>query len=118
MRDYEVVKVETDVSNEYLFVFDDGDIDIDVPPSSSHFIAVPKTERPSDKDEGREWERKKQRERQREKRGKGVYYKGIERKMLLKKKRAEVCKVLYSSFCAASHFCFLHPTIACRAAYR
>ena len=101
-----------------VIVFDDGDIDIDVPPSSSHFIPIAKTERPADRDEGREWERKKQQERQREKRGKGVYYKGIERKMLLKKKRAEVCKLLHSSFCATSHLYFLHPTVANRAAHR
>ncbi|TFY64787.1 hypothetical protein EVG20_g5832 [Dentipellis fragilis] len=49
-RDYEVVKVEQDVPNEFLLVFDEGDV----------------SQRP-----------------------KGAYYKDIERKMLLKKKRTE-----------------------------
>lgn len=108
MRDYEVVKVETDVSNEFLLVFDDGDVEMDVPPSAPHYIPVPKAERPADKDDAREWEKKKQRERQREFRGKGVYYKGIERKMLLKKKRAEVCTLIHVSFRAISHHSFLN----------
>ena len=64
MRDYEVVKVEQDVPNEFLLVFDDGDIKVDVAPPSASV-------------------------RHRELRGRGAYYKNIERKMLLKKKRTE-----------------------------
>jgi len=51
VRDYETTKVEQEVPNEFLLVFDDGD-----------------------------------RERQ-----KGAYYKNIERKMFLKKRRTQVC---------------------------
>lgn len=54
VRDYETVKVEQEVPNEFLLVLDDG------------------TDDPGDK------------------RGKGAYYKNIERKMLLKKKRVNV----------------------------
>ncbi len=57
MRDYEVVKVEQEVPNEILLVFDDGDSD-----SSASYDT----------------------------RRAGAYYKFIERKMLLKKKRTEV----------------------------
>ncbi|KAI0060726.1 hypothetical protein BV25DRAFT_1871121 [Artomyces pyxidatus] len=64
VRDYEVVKVEQEVPNEFLLVFDDGDIEVDVT-------------RPSGG-------------RKKETRGRGAYYKTIERKMLLKKKRTEV----------------------------
>lgn len=49
VRDYETVKIEQDVPNEFLLVLDDG---------TQH--------------------------------GKGAYYKNIERKMILKKKRANV----------------------------
>ncbi|KAI0316020.1 RNA polymerase II-associated [Amylostereum chailletii] len=52
VRDYEVVRVESEVPNEFLLVLDDGD------------TGVPD-------------------------RGQGAYYKPIERKMLLKKKRTE-----------------------------
>ncbi|EIM86851.1 uncharacterized protein STEHIDRAFT_79513 [Stereum hirsutum FP-91666 SS1] len=89
VRDYEVVKIEQDVPNEFLLLFDDGDIEVDVPPSVSHHIPVPKADKPADRGEARELEKKRQRERQREPRGKGVYYKDIKRKMLLKKKRTE-----------------------------
>ncbi|PSR76304.1 hypothetical protein PHLCEN_2v8536 [Hermanssonia centrifuga] len=59
VRDYEVVKVEQEVPNEFLLVIDDGDegVKSEVDTKSS------------------------------ERRPKGVYYKNIERKMLLKKKR-------------------------------
>jgi RNA polymerase II-associated factor 1 len=63
VRDYEVVKVEQDVPNEFLLVFDDGD-------SSS-----PTTTNGLKDSEARRA---------------GAYYKLIERKMLLKKKRTEV----------------------------
>lgn len=53
MRDYETVKVEQEVPNEFLLVLDDG-MSADSP------------------------------------RAKGAYYKNIERKMLLKKKRVNV----------------------------
>ena len=60
VRDYETVKVEQDILNEYLLVFDDGE--------SSTFP----------------------RDTNGERRPKGAYYKNIERKMLLKKKRTNV----------------------------
>ena len=63
MRDYEVVKVEQEVPNEFLLVFDDGE---------------PGTIDDSDGD-GSAGARQA-----------GAYYKLIERKMLLKKKRTEV----------------------------
>ncbi len=62
VRDYEVVKVEQEVPNEFLLVFDDGDI------TSSTANGL---------NDG-------------ETRCAGAYYKMIERKMLLKKKRTEV----------------------------
>ncbi|KAI0047855.1 Paf1-domain-containing protein, partial [Auriscalpium vulgare] len=65
VRDYEVVKVEQEAPNEFLLVFDDGDqFEVDVPHTSG---SVPRKEL----------------------RTAGAYYKGIERKMLLKKKRTE-----------------------------
>ena len=63
MRDYEVVKVEQEVPNEFLLVFDD-----------SEHGAVDD----GDGDTGADARRA------------GAYYKLIERKMLLKKKRTEV----------------------------
>lgn len=53
VRDYETVKVEQEVPNEFLLVLDDD-----------------------------------------QERGKGAYYKNIERKMILKKKRTNVCSSL------------------------
>ncbi|KIP01867.1 hypothetical protein PHLGIDRAFT_112681 [Phlebiopsis gigantea 11061_1 CR5-6] len=62
VRDYEVVRVEQEVPNEFLLVLDEGDMDV------KDFI--PDTDvKPS------------------QPRAKGAYYKNIERKMLLKKKR-------------------------------
>ena len=58
MRDYEVVKVEQEVPNEFLLVFDEED--------ASSFTTDGEARRV------------------------GAYYKVIERKMLLKKKRTEV----------------------------
>ncbi|KAI5118678.1 hypothetical protein M0805_003615 [Coniferiporia weirii] len=58
VRDYETVKIEQDVPNEFLLTLDDGDGD----------------ESPSIEPTKR--------------RGKGAYYKNIERKIVLKKKRA------------------------------
>ncbi|KAJ4473623.1 RNA polymerase II-associated protein [Lentinula aciculospora] len=63
IRDYETVKVEQEVPNEFLLVFEDGG-------STSTFDDVFN-------------ENRKPAKRQR-----GAYYKNIERKMLLKKKRA------------------------------
>jgi len=60
VRDYEVVKVEQEVPNEFLLVIDDGD----------------------DGEALEEEDQKPQKART-----KGAYYKNIERKMLLKKKR-------------------------------
>ncbi|KAI9434545.1 RNA polymerase II-associated [Russula earlei] len=61
VRDYEVVKVEQEVPNEFLLVFDEGDVSS---PTSNGLIdgEAPRA---------------------------GAYYKVIERKMLLKKKRTE-----------------------------
>jgi RNA polymerase II-associated factor 1 len=59
VRDYETVKIEQEVPNEFLLVLDDGN---------------------DTKVEGRGGLR-----------GKGAYYKNIERKMILKKKRVNVC---------------------------
>ena len=63
MRDYETVKVEQEVPNEFLLVLYDGD-----PPEA---IDDSLEDKPSH-------------------RGKGAFYKNIERKMHLKKKRANV----------------------------
>ena len=57
VRDYETVKVEQEVPNEFLLVLDEGGDEVDAK-------GVP--------------------------RPKGAYYKNIERKMLLKKKRLNV----------------------------
>lgn len=62
IRDYETVKIEQDVPNEFLLVLDDGDL----PP-------LRKTEDGS-----------------LERRTKGAYYKNIERKITLKKRRVNV----------------------------
>jgi hypothetical protein len=62
VRDYEVVKVEQEVPNEFLLVFDDGDLTS----SATNGLNDDETRRA------------------------GAYYKMIERKMLLKKKRTEV----------------------------
>ncbi|KAH9852165.1 RNA polymerase II-associated [Lenzites betulinus] len=59
VRDYETVKVEQEVPNEFLLVLDDGMADEDVFDSKTGALPRPK----------------------------GAYYKNIERKMLLKRKR-------------------------------
>lgn len=64
MRDYETVKVEQEVPNEFLLVLDDGVLE--------------------DVQDVLDSETKPQR------RGHGAYYKNIERKMILKKKRVNV----------------------------
>ncbi|KAH8110985.1 RNA polymerase II-associated [Phellopilus nigrolimitatus] len=58
VRDYETVKIEQDVPNEFFLVLDDGNNDDAAPEDSSR------------------------------RKGKGAYYKNIERKIVLKKKRA------------------------------
>ncbi|KZT25259.1 hypothetical protein NEOLEDRAFT_1156439 [Neolentinus lepideus HHB14362 ss-1] len=63
VRDYEVVKVEQEVPNEFLLVLDDGDAQ----------------DTSEDGSESRS-----------ERRRKGAYYKNIERKMILKKKRQNI----------------------------
>lgn len=60
VRDYETVKVEQQVPNEFLLVLDDGESE----PALNGTGAPPRM--------------------------KGAYYKNIERKMILKKKRANV----------------------------
>ena len=77
VRDYEVVKVEQEVPNEFLLVFDDGD------PSS-----FPLSSSPSPSSHSRSPGAASA--TQGETRHAGAYYKLIERKMLLKKKRTEV----------------------------
>lgn len=71
VRDYVASKVEHDMSNEFLIVIDEGDT-VQRPLLSSAHTPVP--------------------------RAKGVYYKNIERKMFLKKKRANVSSLLLK-FC-------------------
>lgn len=66
VRDYETVKVEQEVPNEFLLVLDEGGAKVEGPGG------VPET------------------------RSKGAYYKNIERKMFLKKKRTNVCILLPS----------------------
>ena len=64
VRDYETVKVEQEVPNEFLLVLHDGDR------TDNDFVnGLDKPSTP---------------------RQRGAYYKNIERKMLLKKKRANV----------------------------
>lgn len=68
IRDYEVVKVEQEVPNELLLVLDDGVTDItDIIPEGELMPSQPRT--------------------------KGAYYKNIERKMLLKRKRINVSRL-------------------------
>ncbi len=66
MRDYETVKVEQEVPNEFLIVLEDGVEDLK--PSIDGFDTKPR----------------------RNAKTKGAYYKNIERKMTLKKKRQNV----------------------------
>lgn len=68
MRDYETVKVEQEVPNEFLLVLSDGD-----PPIEIEDLDL---------------------EQKRTRREKGAYYKNIERKMHLKKKRVNVYMIL------------------------
>jgi len=72
VRDYETVKVEQEVPNEFLLVLHDGDL-----PESIDDLTNGNDEKPKRKE-------------------KGAYYKNIERKMLLKKKRANVRNRIYS----------------------
>lgn len=78
MRDYEVVKVEQEVPNEFLLVFDDGDL---TSSTTTNGLNDDETRRP------------------------GTYYKMIERKMLLKKKRTEVRCGRLSSYCPKDWIC-------------
>jgi RNA polymerase II-associated factor 1 len=64
IRDYETVKIEQEVPNEFLLVLDDGGPLPDVTPDGI--------------------------DQSPHRRGKGAYYKNIERKMILKKKRVNV----------------------------
>lgn len=66
VRDYEVVKVEQEIPNEFLLVIDEGDVeDVKLENGANEFTH----------------------------RAAGVYYKSIERKMLLKKKRVNVSRI-------------------------
>lgn len=72
VRDYETIKVEQNIDNEFLLVLWDGD----EPQSFEDVISGIEKKTPS--------------------RQKGAYYKNIERKMLLKKKRANVsCALVF-----------------------
>jgi RNA polymerase II-associated factor 1 len=64
VRDYETVKIEQEVPNEFLLVLDDGDL----PPTHTTNGGVL------------------------ERRSKGAYYKNLERKIILKKRRVNVRK--------------------------
>lgn len=74
VRDYETVKIEQDVPNEFLFVLDEGDDLFG-----------------DDNDESKPENGSKKRE-------KGAYYKNIERKIMLKKKRANVSFRTFAAF--------------------
>ena len=71
VRDYETVKIEQDVPNEFLLVLDNGDL----PPTRGV--------------DGSTLER----------RAKGAYYKNLERKITLKKKRVNVRALLKHLLC-------------------
>jgi RNA polymerase II-associated factor 1 len=73
VRDYETVKIEQDVPNEFLLVLDDGDL-----PPTRTINDTPL-----------------------ERRAKGAYYKNLERKITLKKKRVNVSRF--------EHSCSVHP---------
>lgn len=68
VRDYETVKIEQEVPNEFLLVLDDGEED------DSPFGDTPN------------------------RRGKGAYYKNLERKIMLKKRRVNV-RTIYIVIC-------------------
>lgn len=70
MRDYEVVRVDQEVPNEFLFVLDDGGADDETEGDAALTPSRPRT--------------------------KGAYYKNIERKMTLKKRRINVNNMSYS----------------------
>jgi len=72
VRDYETVKVEQEVPNEFLLVLDDGDAEV------------------QDEDAGDS--------KPKEPRTKGAYYKNIERKMLLKKKRVNAYEAYHDKW--------------------
>jgi RNA polymerase II-associated factor 1 len=72
VRDYETVKVEQEVPNEFLLVLHDGDSEHDNDDPFGESIKPPPRE-------------------------KAAYYKNIERKMLLKKKRQNVSPSFYLS---------------------
>ena len=69
VRDYETVKIEQDIQNEFLLVLDDGDL----PPAH---VAGTVAQRP-----------------------RGAYYKNIERKIVLKKKRVNVRRIFLIDRC-------------------
>jgi RNA polymerase II-associated factor 1 len=80
VRDYETIKVEQNIDNELLLVLWDGD----EPEGFEDLMA-----RVDKKSPGR---------------GKGAYYKNIERKMLLKKKRVNVSTQSAKIFAEISFF--------------
>lgn len=73
IRDYETIRVEQEVPNEFLLVIEDDDAGSELKPARQ--------------------------------RSKGAYYKNIERKILLKKKRANVSRLLIGllSYCILLH---------------
>jgi hypothetical protein len=80
VRDYEVVRVEQEVPNEFLLVLDDGDGESEAYQGEQLTPSHP--------------------------RAKGAYYKNIERKMVLKKRRINVsCRVCVLKLCIIYIFC-------------
>lgn len=76
VRDYEVVRVDQEVPNEFLFVLDDGGADDETEGDAALTPSRP--------------------------RAKGAYYKNIERKMTLKKRRINV-SVVHPSLNSTRH---------------
>lgn len=87
VRDYETIKVEQNIDNELLLVLWDGE-----EPESFEDLMSRVDKQPP-------------------RRGKGAYYKNIERKMLLKKKRANVSVPSSKSVMEGSSFLLAIRTI-------
>ena len=81
VRDYETVKVEQEVPNEFLLVIYDGDSEFDL--DRDHKLPH---------------------------REKGAYYKNIERKMHLKKKRVNVSNLVFMPLVQHAQQRFFRPT--------
>lgn len=90
MRDYEVVKVDQEVPNELLLVIHDGEDEIktEIKPDIGESSSNPTRHRPA-----------------------GAYYKGIERKMLLKKRRVNVRRRLPSHMLTSATLILIFPSL-------